>query len=252
QANGEDNRDGTDDNRSWNHGLEGPALPLSKPGQMGPGVVSLDPGPEQIQRLRQRSVRNLMATLLFSAGLPMFPAGDESGRSQLGNNNAYCQDNPISWVNWDLEDWQRDLRATCQFLLALRQQHPALRPAAYLSGQTTALGLPDLSWFEASGEPVSHSRWQQEDFRAIQMRRHLPQADLCDALVLINGQLDNLEAYLPASKLGQKWELTWDSTWDTPDDRGFADLGEGPTLVEPMAEPVPLHLLSTRLYLSRP
>ena len=249
QANGEENRDGTDDNRSWNHGLEGPG-PQPFNGGRGHDLASLDLGTDAIERLRLRSIRNLMATLCFSAGIPMFGAGDEFGRTQMGNNNAYCQDNPISWVDWELASWQRDLQATVQFLLSLRRAHPVLRPAAYLTGLGSDQGLPDLGWYQMSGEQVSHECWHRPDFRAVQMLRHSPAADRRDALVLINGDLDNTDAVLPPAKLGQNWELTWDSTWEHPDDRGFADLGEGPMIVTPGVDVVPLHLLSTRLYLS--
>jgi len=252
QANGEDNRDGTEDNRSWNHGFEGPDFSPPGTDQSQTDLTVFDLGSDAVDRLRLRSIRNLMATLLFSAGVPMIAAGDEAGRTQFGNNNAYCQDNLISWVEWDLAGWQRDLRATMQFLLYLRREHPALRPATYLTGQTSPLGLPDLSWHTLAGEPVSHALWQDHAFRAIQMRRHRPEAHLCDALVLINGQLENVDAVLPATKLDHKWELTWDSTWEHPDNSGFDDLGEGPRTVESATGSVPLHLLSTRLYLARP
>jgi len=249
QANGEDNRDGTEDNRSWNHGLEGPG---PEPLNGGPGhyLASLDLGTDAIERLRLRTIRNLMATLCFSAGIPMFGAGDESGRTQQGNNNAYCQDNTTSWVNWDLTPWQHDLWATMQFLLALRRDHPVLRPSEYLSGRRSRLGLPDLGWYQMSGREVSHERWHQPDFRAVQMLRHSPELTLHDALVLINGNLDNTDAVLPLAKQGRHWELIWDSTWEHPDERTYADSGEGPAVVAPGADAVPVHLLSTRLYLS--
>ncbi|MGL5830396.1 MAG: glycogen debranching protein GlgX, partial [Angustibacter sp.] len=108
RANLEDNRDGHGDNRSWNHGWEGPTT---------------DPG---IQESRQRSLRNLLGTLMCSTGVPMLAAGDECGRTQRGNNNAYCQDNDISWFNWDFDPWQVDLRETARFLIRLRRDFPVL------------------------------------------------------------------------------------------------------------------------------
>ena len=114
KANGEGGRDGTDNNRSWNHGVEGPTRNAG------------------VQAARIRTLRNLLATLVLSQGVPMITAGDEFGRSQRGNNNAYCQDNAVSWVNWTLTDWQRDLLSTVRHLVALRAAHPALRrPTAY-------------------------------------------------------------------------------------------------------------------------
>ncbi|MDD9208018.1 glycogen debranching protein GlgX, partial [Georgenia sp. 10Sc9-8] len=121
EANGEHNRDGTDHNHSWNHGVEGPVR------EHGPAGAVLP--------LRRRSIRNLLGTLLLSAGTPMITAGDELGRSQLGNNNAYCQDNEISWVRWDLAPWRQDVLATTRYLLRLRREHPVLRPTRFASGR---------------------------------------------------------------------------------------------------------------------
>ncbi|HSG12233.1 MAG TPA: glycogen debranching protein GlgX, partial [Gaiellaceae bacterium] len=128
-ANGENNRDGTDDNRSWNHGLEGPVTPDATAG----GV--LDGLGVEIAPLRRRSIRNLLATLVLAAGTPMITAGDEMGRTQRGNNNAYVQDDETSWVSWDLSPWRKDLLATARYLLALRREHPALRPDTFFTGR---------------------------------------------------------------------------------------------------------------------
>src|SRR4029078_4570809 len=120
-ANGEQNRDGSDDNRSWNHGLEGP-------------VARDSPGAHIVQ-LRRRPTRNLLATLVLAAGTPMITAGDEMGRTQQGNNNAYCQDTELSWLRWHLTPGRKDLLATARWLLLLRREPPALRTERFYSGR---------------------------------------------------------------------------------------------------------------------
>ncbi|MFE3287574.1 glycogen debranching protein GlgX, partial [Streptomyces sp. NPDC059233] len=147
QANGEDNRDGTNDNRSWNCGVEG------EPAE------GLDP---RIGALRRRQLRNLLTTLLLSTGVPMLVAGDEFGRTQGGNNNAYCQDNETGWVDWSLlEDpaW-RSLFALASRLVALRQAHPVLRRRAFFSGRPQGVdGLRDLAWFTPAGVEMTERDW---------------------------------------------------------------------------------------------
>ncbi|MDC7336816.1 glycogen debranching protein GlgX [Streptomyces lydicus] len=142
--NGENNRDGTHDNRAWNCGAEG---------------ETDDP---EVNALRRRQLRNLLTTLLLSTGVPMLVAGDEMGRTQHGNNNAYCQDNALSWVDWSLlEDphWRRlaDLAAR---LIALRRAHPVLRRRAFFSGRPHGQGgLRDLAWFTADGTEMTEQDW---------------------------------------------------------------------------------------------
>ncbi|WP_431042069.1 glycogen debranching protein GlgX [Streptomyces sp. P1-3] len=144
EANGEDNRDGTNDNRSWNCGAEG---------------ETDDP---EITALRRRQLRNLLTTLLLSTGVPMLVAGDEMGRTQGGNNNAYCQDNAVSWVDWSLlrEDGGRALADLTARLIALRRTHPVLRRRAFFSGRPqTPDGLRDLAWFTARGREMTEADW---------------------------------------------------------------------------------------------
>jgi glycogen operon protein len=246
QANGENNRDGSNDNRSWNHGVEGLIIDDSSI-----GVVGATLGLDAIASLRQRSIRNLFATLALSAGVPMYCAGDEFGRTQWGNNNAYCQDGPISWLDWEWGPWQRDLLETVRYLFALRRTHPALRPASYLTGEVTRDGLPDLGWYAPSGEPASPNEWHDPSFRLVQMLRHSPSLAARDALVIINGALDGTNCVLAPAKPGAIWELVWDSSWDQPDDRLLSDGLEGP-LEAQGGQSVPVHLLSLRLYLSKP
>ena len=201
-ANGEDNRDGTEDNRSWNHGFEGPLAE-----GMGGGPIEM---------LRRRSSRNVLGTLLISAGMPMLLGGDEMGRTQEGNNNSYCQDSPISWYDWDLAPWQYDLLATARFLIGLRGSHPVLRPEIFATG-TVPEGdtLPDLSWYRADGVPMSTNAWHDPWTRVVQMLRNGGPLGDNDLLVVINGWLDQVDVTLPDGH-GTDWHLSWDSTWAVP------------------------------------
>ncbi|WP_431358489.1 glycogen debranching protein GlgX [Streptomyces atroolivaceus] len=144
EANGEGNRDGTNDNRAWNGGTEG---------------ETDDPG---INDLRRRQLRNLLTTLLLSTGVPMLVAGDEMGRTQGGNNNAYCQDNEVSWLDWSLleEPWWRELTELTARVLALRHRHPVLRRRAFFAGTPQAPdGLRDLAWFTPQGAEMTEGDW---------------------------------------------------------------------------------------------
>jgi glycogen debranching enzyme GlgX len=144
EANGEGNRDGTDDNRAWNGGAEG------------------ESEDERVQALRRRQLRNLLTTLLLSTGVPMLVAGDEFGRTQRGNNNAYCQDNEISWVDWsqlEVPGWRALFELTSR-LIALRHEHPVLRRRAFFSGRAHSVdGLRDLAWFTARGTEMTERDW---------------------------------------------------------------------------------------------
>ncbi|MBZ9642396.1 glycogen debranching protein GlgX [Streptomyces sp. PSKA30] len=144
EANGEGNRDGSDDNRAWNCGVEG------------------ETDDERIRALRRRQLRNLLTTLLLSTGVPMLVAGDELGRTQRGNNNAYCQDNEISWLDWGLlEDpgWKALFELTSR-LIELRHRHPVLRRRAFFSGRAhSADGLRDLAWFTPRGTEMTERDW---------------------------------------------------------------------------------------------
>lgn len=149
-ANKEHNRDGTDDNRSWNCGVEGPTD---------------DPG---INELRHRQVRNLLATMLLSFGTPMITAGDEIGRSQQGSNNAYCQDGPISWVDWSQTDTWQDVHNCVSRILALRAAHPVLRSPIFrhrsdvLDIRGIPLGRPDLAWLNGYSGEMTTEDWHDE------------------------------------------------------------------------------------------
>ncbi|GAA1709065.1 glycogen debranching protein GlgX [Isoptericola hypogeus] len=225
EANGEDNRDGSDHNLSWNHGVEGHAPDGSD--------AATEPW-SAVVPLRRRSQRNLLATLLLAAGTPMLTAGDELGRSQGGNNNAYAQDNAISWVDWDLDDAARDLLATTRYLLALRAEHAALRADSFFLG-TPRPGedQPDLLWFTADGAPMDRDAWAVAGRRVVQMLRPGPDDDDAHVLLVVNGGLDDVEVTLPPPPGGEAWERVWSSTWDRPeppDDDPGDDETDGGTL----------------------
>lgn len=235
-ANGENNRDGSDDNRSWNHGAEGPVDPDS------PAAAVLP--------LRRRSVRNLLGTLLLSAGTPMITAGDEMGRTQRGNNNAYCQDSELTWLSWDLSTADRDLLATTRRLLQLRREHPALRATRFYSGRPARPGgRRDLSWYDATGTGFDHARWHDPGIRTLQMKRAvdvdpdvLPDA----VLVVVNGALQEVDVTL-AGRAGDTWRLDWDSVWEHPDDHPEDGTGAEPLHVG-SGDHVVLEPLSLRVY----
>jgi glycogen debranching enzyme GlgX len=152
EANGEDNRDGTDNNRSWNCGVEG--------GTEDPAVLAL----------RHRQAANLLATLCLSAGVPMITAGDERGRTQGGNNNAYVQDNETSWMDWRPDDAWLDLYDVAKTALRLRREHPALRQRHFLEGRPTVEGGPkDLAWVHPAGREMTVRDWFDDGLRLFGM-----------------------------------------------------------------------------------
>jgi len=145
EANLEDNRDGTDDNRSWNCGVEG---------------ETDDP---EVNALRARQMRNFLATLFLSQGVPMLLGGDEIGRTQGGNNNAWCQDNEISWYEWGLRGPQAELYDFTERLIRLRRDHPVFRRGKFLAGrEQEGSGLPDVWWFRPDGRRMTQRDWDQQ------------------------------------------------------------------------------------------
>jgi glycogen operon protein len=213
EANGESNRDGTDDNRSWNCGVEGP---------------SDDPA---VLALRQRQSRAMLATLLLSFGVPMLLGGDEMGRSQQGNNNAYCQDNEITWFDWSNQD--SDLLEFTKRLVALRQSHPVFRRRRYLAGAEAA----EIGWFTPSGTTMTGSDWADKGSRALAI--YLDGSDDPDRsqdgtllldddfLVLVNAWWQPLDFTVPPTRAG----LTWQTSLDTYDPaRPAAELRAGDLL----------------------
>jgi isoamylase len=213
EANGEDNRDGHDDNRSWNHGVEGPTD---------------DP---EIHELRERQKRNMLTTLLLSQGTPMLPAGDEFGRTQQGNNNAYCQDNEISWVDWNIDADGKALMAFVQMLTALRREYPILRRGRFLTGAyNEELGLKDVSWISSSGAEMTPEDWDNPGTRCFGMlmdgraqatgiRRPAGDATL---LWVLNAHHEPVPFSMPEVAGGRRWSLVFDTAVpEPPDDQRF-------------------------------
>ena len=228
-ANLENNRDGTNDNKSWNHGWEGDGDEVHAPGR------------DIISRRRQ-SMRNLLGTLILSTGTPMLTAGDEFGRTQNGNNNAYCQDNSLTWMNWDLEPWQEDLEATVSHLLRLRRENPVLRPKRFYTEHLIDQDpVPDLGWFDAEGHHMPEHKWFDAQGRTLQMLRS-GQGHNADALLVINGALRSVEVILPEGR-GADYTLVWDSAWERP--RAFRE-AYAPRALTRLAP------VSMRLYLTNP
>ena len=194
-ANGEGNRDGTDHNLSWNHGVEGPS------------------DDEALRAARARDARALLATLLSSRGTPLLSMGDELGRSQAGNNNAYAQDNALSWVNWGEAD--ESLIEFTASLIRLRRNHPALREDRWLTGEPRdASGIPDIEWLTAQGIPLEHEAWQRHDARALAAVLYTPphgEQPPDRVLVAINGTDESLSMQWPEPRDGFAWERLADS-----------------------------------------
>jgi glycogen operon protein len=209
-ANGEENRDGIDDNLSWNCGGEGPTS---------------DPA---ILALRERQQRNFLATLLLSQGVPMLCGGDEIDRTQHGNNNAYSQDNETSWFDWTLDEHQQGLLAFTRSLIALRRRHPALRRREFLSGRRIrGSELKDLTWFRPDGKEMTEEDWNNPHARSLGLRLAgdaLAEVDAWDDpivddtfLVLLNAHHEPIPFVLPAHRPGVRWEIVLDSR--APDGR---------------------------------
>src|SRR5437870_8407922 len=152
EANGEENRDGHSHNRSWNHGAEGPDVE------------------EPVRALRKRQMKNLLATLLLSQGTPMLLAGDEFARTQKGNNNAYCQDNEISWVDWNHDERQQRLIDFVRKLTGLRHKYPVLRRSRWLTGEyNEELEVKDVAWINPNGEEMRQEHWDDPNNRCFGM-----------------------------------------------------------------------------------
>jgi isoamylase len=219
EANGEDNRDGTNDNRSWNCGVEGPAA-----------------GPE-INELRARQQRNFLTTLFLSQGIPMMLAGDEIGRTQSGNNNAYCQDNEISWVDWSRATAEHDLLAFTQKLARLHRQHPVFRRRRFFTGALTGpgdAGTPDIAWLTPAGDEMTAADWSTSYAKSVAVflngaaitepdPRGDPVTDM-KFLLLFNAGAEPIMFTLPEARLGIDWEIVIDTAsprGDPVDASGF-------------------------------
>lgn len=202
EANGEGNQDGNSNTTSWNCGVEGPTD---------------DP---EVNRLRRRQMRNMLATLLLSQGTPMMVAGDEFARTQQGNNNAYCQDNDISWVDWSLQEKNKDQVEFVRKLTSLRHRYPILRRNLFLTGEyNEELGVKDVTWINANGAEMKDSNWGDTGMRCfgmlmdgraqtsgIHQRGH--EATL---LLVINGHFDLVKFTMPECPGGDSWKLLIDT-----------------------------------------
>jgi len=197
-GNGEDNRDGTDNNRSYNHGVEG---------------LTDDPG---ITTARRKAMRNLMGTLLLSAGMPMITAGDELGRSQRGNNNAYCHDSELTWLDWHHEGWQEDLHRVVRRLLQLRRENPALRPSRYGRWGETIASATQMDWYNKDGLAMTMEDWDSPAERTLQyLAASTPEfEDFNRILLIVHGLEEEAVVTLPAHEGVSGYTLLWDSSHD--------------------------------------
>ncbi len=216
EANGEGSRDGESHNRAWNCGAEGPT------------------DDAMVNALRRRQQRNLLSTLFLSQGVPMLVGGDELGRTQQGNNNAYCQDNAISWFDWATAD--RELLAFTQALAALRRAHPVLRRRGWFQGKPIrrakggSEGLPDIAWFTPTGAEMTDEDWHAMHATSLQVFLNGNQLSLPDDrgeiphddtfLVVIHGHPEHRSITLPAASWGTAWHVVMDT------ERGFQVAGE--------------------------
>jgi isoamylase len=195
EANGENNNDGTTDNRSWNCGVEGPTD---------------DPA---VDELRRRQQRNFLTTLMLSQGVPMLLGGDEVGRTQHGNNNAWCQDNEISWFDWESGD--PELLEFTKQLIALRNAHPVFRRTRFFEGKGEQ--LPDVWWMRPDGRRMTRRDWDNTESRAIgvflngdELRAETMRGDEVrddSFLLLFNAHFEDVTFRLPARRFGTRWEL---------------------------------------------
>jgi len=226
EANGEDNRDGTDDNRSWNCGAEGPTA---------------DPA---ITALRARQRRNFLATLLLSQGIPMLLAGDEYARSQRGNNNAYCQDNEVSWLDWAAAD--RELAGFVSALVRFRASHPVFRRRRFFRGRDIRGqrdGLGDIAWLTPAGTEMTDRDWEAGFAKSLSVflngdaiSEPGPRGERIrddSFLVMFNASEIDLPFTIPPAGYGERWAREFDTAWPASRDGvpGDADIKAGDRLM---------------------
>jgi isoamylase len=205
EGNCEDSRDGMNENLSWNCGVEGPT------------------DNQDIIKLRERQKRNFLATLFLSQGVPMLYGGDEISRSQNGNNNAYCQDNEISWYDWELDENRKALLAFVKGLIQLRHEHPVLRRRKFFQGRSIrGADIKDIMWLRADGEEMADEDWKSSWIRCIGMLISGETSDEFDEkgqavkddtlLVLLNSYHEPVSFSLPVPVADAKWQLILDTT----------------------------------------
>lgn len=206
EANGEGNRDGESNNRSWNCGVEGPT------------------NIRDVNELRQRQMRNMFATLLVSQGIPMICGGDEVMRTQGGNNNAYCQDNEISWTNWDLDESQQEMLAFVSKMIHLRLNHPVLHRRRFFSGRVPGDPvdkIPQAEWFDHTGSIMDMVDWQNTHAFSVMIYLNgsdIPEVDWYgnqmvdnDFILIFNAHYEPIQFTLPDERYGKKWKLVVDT-----------------------------------------
>jgi isoamylase len=218
EANGDDNRDGHSHNRSWNCGVEGPT------------------DAADIANLRERQKRNFLATLLLSQGTPMMLAGDERGRTQNGNNNAYCQDNAISWLKWNSDANATALTRFTQRLTYVRHEYPLLHRSRFLTGaRDQSLDSKDVTWMNANGSELSAEDWRDGNMRCFGMlidgrvgpsslEARGPDASL---LLVFNAHHDLVEFSLPSRAGVERWKRLIDT--NAPEDTNTPTFDAGKT-----------------------
>ena len=205
-ANGEGNRDGESNNRSWNCGVEGPTTV------------------KDVNDLRQQQMRNMFATLLCSQGIPMICGGDEVARTQQGNNNAYCQDNAISWTNWDLDDSQKDLLEFVSKLIHLRLEHPVLHRRRFFTGREPGDPddkIPQVEWMDHTGSIMDMEDWSNTHAFSVMIYLNgsdIPEADWYgnqmvdnNFILIFNAHYEPIMFTLPDERYGKKWRLVVDT-----------------------------------------
>ncbi len=211
EANGEGNNDGDNNNHSWNCGAEGPT------------------DDEEINALRRKQRRNMLATLFLSLGVPMICGGDEFGRTQNGNNNAYCQDNELSWFNWNFSDEQKQLRQFTRRLIQLRAEHPVFRRPKFFQGRRIPNSeIRDAMWFNSGGNEMTEEEWNSPFFRCVGVLLSGDSPDIPDAegrpildqtfFLIINAHYEPIDFVLPGVQ-----NLEWELLLDTSDEDGFLD-----------------------------
>lgn len=206
EANGEDNRDGESNNRSWNCGVEGPTTI------------------RDVNELRHRQMRNMFSTLLFSQGIPMICGGDEVARTQLGNNNGYCQDNELSWTHWELEDYQQDMLDFVSKLVHMRLEHPVLHRRRFFTGRDGDMQpdqLPQVEWFDHKGTIMDMDAWSNTHAFSIMVflnGNDIPEADWYgnrmvdnDFILIFNAHYEPIMFTLPDEQYGRRWKLVVDT-----------------------------------------
>ena len=207
EANLEDNRDGHDNNLSWNCGVEGPT------------------DDAQVRSLRARQKRNFIATLLLSQGVPMLLAGDEIGRTQRGNNNAYCQDNELSWVDWNIDEERRLLLEFVRRMIAIRRSHPVFRRHRFFQGRAIhGAGVKDILWLRPDGGEMTDHEWEHTFARSLgvylagaaleEMDRRGQRLTDENFLVLLSSHHETIPFTLPAPRPGTSWQVLVDTAYE--------------------------------------